>query len=119
MYTKKIYLILLAIYLCYMFIFFKTQYSINHPYEIKIIGLNNYLKHPINSVKYQSKICIFGKYAIIFLISFLIIKTFYNIPKLLSKIILLITFILSLMNMNAFLYLLPYFIIELYFLKLI
>ena len=116
MYKNNIF-IFLSFYLIYMFIFFKTTISFNHPYELNIISLNNYLKHSFKSSKYESKICLFGKYAIFFLVAFLITRKFYNFPKFYSKFILLITFVLSLMNMNAVLYLLPYFIIELYLLN--
>lgn len=72
------------------------------------------LHHPINSNIYESKICIFGKYIINLLLVYLFIQIFYNISKKLRIIVLIITFTLSLMNLNATLYLLPYFIYEIY-----
>ena len=102
-------------YIIYMFFFFKTKYSIHHPFEYKIVNFDEILKHPINTGKYESKICPFGKIIVWFLILFLFIRTFFlsGIYRIYSKIVLLITFILSLSNFNVIIYLLPYYVIEL------
>ena len=51
-----------AIYIIYMYNFFKTNKSIHHPLE-RIIQKNieGIFKHPVHTGKYQSKICEFGK----------------------------------------------------------
>ena len=102
------------LYIIYIFLFFKTKYSIHHPYELYLTHYNDNLLHPINSGLYESKICPFGKKIIWLLIIFLVIRLFYNLPKKYSIYVLFMTFILSLMNMNAVIYLLPYFLIEIY-----
>lgn len=103
-----------AFYILYMFLFFKTKYSIHHPLEVYITGYHQSLFHPINTQNYESKICPFGKNIIWLLILFLIYRSLYTIPKKYSKIVLFLTLLLSTMNMNALVYLLPYYIIELY-----
>lgn len=96
-----------------MFIFFKTYITINHPLEYYIIGnLGDFFNHPINTTKYSNKICQFGKIIIIPLLLYLFIRNFINLKKL-NKSLLIISFLLSFMNMNAMLYLLPFWIIEL------
>ena len=110
-----------VIYVYYMLNFFKTKYSIHHPLEYIIINkLSDYYRHPIYSDEYSNKICPFGHFASNILVIYLILRCIIYI-KLKNKIlnnaniaILIITFILSLLNMNAFIYLLPYFITELY-----
>ena len=103
-------------YLIYMFYFFKTTLSIHHSYESTIITFSEFLKHPINSGKYESKICKFGKKVMILLIIYLLIRCFINYPQNLNLIVLLITIIMSFLNMNAVLYIIPFIIIEIYFL---
>lgn len=103
-----------AIYILFMFLYFKTKYSIHHPFEICVTGYHQSLLHPINTGNYESKICPFGRNIIWLLFGFLIYRTFYNVVKKYSKIVLFISFLLSTMNMNAVIYLLPYFILEIY-----
>lgn len=103
-----------AFFTIYMFIFFKTKYSLHHPLEIYLTGYHQSFLHPINTGTYESKICPFGKNIIWLLFIFLIYRSFCNVPKIYSKIVVFITFSLSTMNMNAILYLLPYFFIETY-----
>ena len=115
--NKKILLVFMIFYIYYMFIIFKTKYSIHHPLEyIYNNKFGDFFKHPINSGNYESKICPFGKKAIYILVLYLIIRVFYPINKKIKLIILIIIFILSLMNFNALLYLIPYFIFEIYYL---
>ena len=105
--------IALILYLIYMFNFFKTSYSISHPLEFYLISnLNDYFKHPIYSGEYESKICPFGHNIIWILVIYLVIKIYYKIPNKINNLSIIITFILSLMNFNALLYLIPYFIYE-------
>ena len=66
--NKNVVRIIQILYLIYMFYFFKTTLSIHHSYESKIVTFSDFLKHPINSGKYESKICTFGKKIMILLI---------------------------------------------------
>ena len=71
-----------AIYIAYMFQFFKTTISINHPFEYLILNKINYkiLNHNTDK-QYNSKICQFGKIAILALIAFLLYRTFNKVNK--------------------------------------
>jgi len=102
-----------------MFIFLKTKYSISHPIVFfselekdKQGDIFDYFKHSVNSNEVsENHICPFGKVAIVILSVFLLYKKKYKCS---SIVILLITFLLSFMNMNAMVYLIPYFIVEIY-----
>ena len=110
---NKLYIsIFQSIYLAYMFCFFKT--SINFD-VLKINFENNYLKHSTIH-DYGLKICPFGQQIIWLLIFILIIRNVYNISQTYIYYSLYIALGLSLlMNWNAFVYILPVFIIELHF----
>ena len=119
-------------YLIYMFYFFKTKvdfntitpgpelidsfFSIIEEQRTKlsksiIENRKIYLNHYDGE---RVKICLFGRYVIVLLFIFFIIRHFVTIPNYVTKIVLTITFLLSLINMNALVYLLPMFFIELY-----
>lgn len=107
-------MVLLILYILYMFHVFETSISINHPLEFYILNnSNNYFYHPIRTSEYESKICSFGKDIIWLLVIYLLYMSYYGVNKTINKIVISITFILSLMNFNAVLYLIPYFISEL------
>ena len=111
------------LYVVYMLRYFKTKYSLAHP----LVKFNSeYLKHPIGFYESpQSMICVFGQQGA-FIIAFLLLlrlKAIYvfNInPKNLvsfNKFVLFIIVILSLMNFNALVYLLPFFVCEILLIK--
>ena len=113
--------ILEGLYIIYMFNYFKTTKSIHHPFEIYMIGLNKYLKHPIYSGKYENKICNFGKDISWYIALYLILRHVFlknkwiskNIILNINKLLLILGCVLSLLtNLNAFVYLLPVLIIE-------
>ena len=113
-----------SLYLFYMFNLFKTTYTINHPFEKNIINnLGNYFKHPISNSVYENKICDFGKLSIKLFIGYLFIRFYIkknsliniNLLKKINLSVMLTTFILSLSNMNALIYLIPFFITDNYF----
>jgi len=107
-------MVLLVLYILFMFHIFKTSISINHPLEFYMLdNLDNYFNHPINTSKFESKICQFGKDIIWLLVIYLLYKSYYGVNKNINRIVIFITFILSLINFNAVLYLVPYFISEL------
>ena len=113
-----------CVYLIYMMCFFKTKYSIHHPFEIFMqtnYNVGDWIKHPIHSSIYQNKICPFGHISSYLLAMWIIFSYFfYNLANnVINKIIWITTLIISLtLNMNAFIYLIPIFIYELYYLNI-
>lgn len=109
---KKVFIsIVESLYLIYMFRYFKT--SINFDI-LKIYWVNKYLEHDISNT-YGFKICPFGQDAILLLICVLFLRNVFTIDK--KEIIysLYIALGLSLlMNWNAFVYILPVFLMEKY-----
>lgn len=110
--------ILEAVYVVYMLRYFKTRYSFAHPL-VKFKA--EFLRHPIGtSPKPVSNICPFGHMgAILIAIAIFIRLTISinrifprNIVKMYSRMAVFMIFIFSLMNMNAVLYLTPFFISE-------
>jgi len=113
----KLLSILDAIYIVYMLNFFKTKYSVAHPltyFENKLlyhpIGIS---KDPVNNV------CPLGNYLSFFLAIFILIRCYlhntnYQIKRNISLFILAITIIMSLLNFNVVLYLLPHYFIDYY-----
>jgi hypothetical protein len=109
-----------ALYIIYMLNYFKTRYSLAHPlsnYD------NDYLKHPIGiSNNPISNICVFG-HQVSWLLGLYIILRAVLLPKykkilrLLSIVVLIIAATMSLLNLNATLYLIPYFVFEIILIK--
>ena len=64
-----------AIYTVYMYIFFKTTYSIHSPLEYYVIK-SDLWNHPIYTGKYQNKICKLGSYASIVIVFYLHLDIF-------------------------------------------
>ena len=104
-----------GLYVLYMFNFFKTRFSIHHPYEKLLTGdISNYLSHPIHSGRYENKICRFGNTIGYILGSALVFRGIYNptyniYQWYITVIILCGTLIL---NLNSFIYMIPVFIYE-------
>lgn len=111
-----------AIYVIYMLNYFKTKYSIAHPFTY---FNNKYLFHPIGiSDKPKSTICQFGHdvswlIALYFIVRGYLIHNnmFRNEINKINKIVLTLLIIGSFMNFNCVVYLIPIFVIE-YFLIL-
>ena len=103
-----------ALYVIYMLNFFKTKYSLAHP----LSNFNNeYLKHPIGKSDIPiSNICEFGHQSSWLLAAFIILRPFFinKYTRNLNILGLIIVFSFSLLNMNAVVYLLPVFILEIY-----
>ena len=91
-----------SIYLIYMFLFFKTSMDFNFLVSPK----GWWLEHLIGD-EIGLRICPFGRVVIFVLIGVLICRNYINISPLLIKIVLLLSFVLSFMNMNALVYLIP------------
>lgn len=111
-----------AIYVVYMLNYFKTRYSLAHPLTY---FENEILYHPIG--KAENPICQicplgnWGSYLIAFFIvtravlyNYLDNKAIKNNTRFASLLVLTIVFILSLLNFNAVVYLVPYFAIEIF-----
>ena len=96
-----------SIYLIYMFLFFKTSIDFN------ILSSPNMwlFKHLIGDT-YGLRICPFGQIAIFALIFILIFRNFINISPILINISFVIAVILSLINLNALVYLIPVLLVE-------
>jgi hypothetical protein len=109
-----------VIYVYYILNYFKTKYSIHHPLEYIVINkLPEFFKHPMGVYEYNNKICPFGHFASNLLVLYLLIRyliltrTTYKLKNI-NLTIIIITAVLSLLNMNAFIYLIPFFILEFY-----
>ena len=105
--------LIMALYVVYMLNYFKTTVNIAHPLtEFE----NDMFYHPIeyNDVP-QNMICTFGNYGAFILAGFIIYRSMYKCNKIISHIIVICVFLLSLLNFNACLYLLPYFIFEMFY----
>ena len=110
--------LLQGIYIIYMLNYFKCRYSFAHPLSD---FSSAYFKHPIgiNNIPI-SNICNFGHQISFYLAMFVIFRTIFikkKYCKKISVILLIITFLLSLLNFNAVVYLIPHFIIEIYLIK--
>ena len=119
------------IYIIYFFNYFKTTVEFHHPFECIITGLSEYLKHPMGTGVYENKICKFGNYSsylfalygIARYIAYTVItlnKMFgwMNVLKKINIIIIAIAVGLSLiMNLNAFIYILPIVILEVFYIN--
>jgi hypothetical protein len=102
--------ILESIYLIFMFIFFKTTVDFN----VLRSPSGKWFKHLIGD-EYGNRICPFGKIAIFALIFVLLIRRCMKISQYFINLALAIAFVLSLMNMNAFVYLIPIFVVEYFY----
>tara|TARA_B100000900_G_C20151989_1_gene542276 strand:- start:121 stop:507 length:387 start_codon:yes stop_codon:yes gene_type:complete len=113
----KLLSILEAVYIIYMFNYFKTTKFFHHPLEI-IIQRKSYitwLQHPIGDDEYNNKICPFGNF-MGYILAIWILFVYFNPTSFVLKcnnIIWILTFIISLItNFNAFIYIIPCLLIE-------
>ena len=124
--SKYIIPIIESIYIIYMWNFFKTTYSFHNIWETNLMSIQNlpdFFKHQIKNTEYSNKICPLGNLSA-YLLAIWIIITKIITPQHLSnksqqylktatKIIFIITAILAfIMNLNAFIYLIPVFVYE-------
>lgn len=110
-----------SIYLLYMYFIFKTNYSFNSAiFNKQTQNINSFFIHDTN--KYENKICLFGKLMAIIAIILAFIRLYLisnnsNNLEIKTKTIIfdLICLILALlMNLNAFIYIIPIIICEIY-----
>lgn len=99
--------ILESLYLIFMFLFFKTSVDFN----ILRSPEGEWFEHLVGD-EYGVRICPFGQVAIFALIFVLILRHYVKTPKWFIYLALGISFVLSLMNMNAVMYLIPIWLIE-------
>lgn len=114
-----------AVYVVYILRHFKTRYSLAHPL---IKFKTEFLRHPIGtSPEPISNICPFGHLGALIIASAIIVRLFLvtyklvtiNLIKMYSRMAVFLVFIFSLMNMNAVVYLIPFFVSEYYIQKLL
>ena len=98
-----------VIYLSFMFHFFKTSMDLN----ILASPKGSFFKHLVGNEK-GLRICLFGQIIIIPLLILLLIRNFISIPQSFMNRVLVIAFLLSFMNINALIYLLPILLIEVF-----
>ena len=96
-----------AIYLSYMFHFFKTGTDFN----IFASPSDDMFKHLIGD-DVGLRICTFGQIMIVPLILLLVLRNFTHIDHKYVQYALVIAFVMSLMNLNAAAYLMPVIILE-------
>lgn len=96
-----------SLYLIYMFCFFETSIDFN----IFSSPDGKWFKHLIGNKK-GNRICSFGHITIFFLIGLILFRELF--AKALVKVSFVIAFLISLLNLNALVYLIPIFVIEYY-----
>lgn len=113
--------LVLSVYLVWMFRHFRTTFTVHHPLEALMQRhVGDYFKHPFGNTSYGRKICPFGRHAILVLVAFLWVRVYLEATgsaneatvRALSGAALGVTAVCSLMNMNAVVYLVPYFVYE-------
>lgn len=119
--TRVLATLVLSVYLVWMFRHFQTTFTVHHPLEALMQRhVSDYFKHPYGNTTYGRKICPFGQHAILVLVAFLWVRVYLEATgsaseatvRTLSAVALGATALCSLMNMNAVVYLVPYFVYE-------
>jgi hypothetical protein len=117
--TRNNYLmsLLLAYYIVYVLVFFKTRLSIHHPLEVLLQNrsIGSFISHPISTGRYESKVCPLGKVVAWIFAAWLILRV-----SLTSKISIgwsrrfwtLFLLGATLMNPNVLVYIFPAFILD-------
>ena len=116
--NKVIFSVIESIYIIFMFNYFKTKIALDHGFILNLFKIENgFFKHQVNNGIYrfekpENMICPFGHLISWFIGLFLILRNYIPFLKKINKIIITIILIGSLMNINAFFYLLPFFLYE-------
>ena len=113
---KLIVSLLEGLYVMYMFIFFKTCYSLEiGRWDSSPFSKEGILYHPIDKCRTpKSQICLFGKYGSVLIFLYLLLREFVSFPKYTNLVVFLIILGLCMMNYNAVLYMLPVIGVEIY-----
>ena len=109
-----------SIYLFYMFFLYKSNYSFNYAiFDKHIQSLGDFFVH--NNKYYNNKICVFGKYMAILAIILAWTRVYYinnkNIYTYTFGFDIFCLILSILMNMNAFIYIIPLIFTEMYILN--
>ena len=118
-------LIVEIIYIVYILRYFKTTQSFSFYPQSRLIdkfeiNIGKYLSHNVyNTTKPEHHICPFGRDGAILMAIYLLIRLYclsnnYKWSWTLNKVIVLVIFLLAWMNLNAIIYLIPFFIWEIY-----
>ena len=99
-----------SLYLVFMFHFLKTSMDFNI-----LSSPKGWLFEHLIGDEYGLRICPFGRIAIFALIFVLIARHYFEIPENFMIFALFVSFVLSLMNLNAVVYLIPIWLVEMYF----
>ena len=105
-----------AFYIIFMWNYFKTKYSFHNIWEAPLMNIKKmptFFKHAVNTGQYDSKICPLGNLSAFFLAAWVIFRDFSKNSLFISlnKIIFgVVAFLAFIMNLNAFIYLIPVFI---------
>ena len=125
-YTMLLISILEGFYIIYMFVFFKTRYSLEIGRELgpaitkflhsfSLDDITKILQHPTTrSAEPESQICPFGKIASVFIFVFLVLRHFIPQLKKASIYVIALVFLVCFLNYNAVLYMLPVLFFELW-----
>lgn len=113
-----------ALYVIFMWNYFKTKYSFHNIWEAPLMNHNKmpqFFKHNINTGRYESKICPLGNFAAFALAFWILLRDFLltksnnlkiKINSLNLFIFSIVLFLSFIMNLNAFIYFIPVFIYE-------
>ena len=101
-----------SLYLIYMLHIFKTSVDFNF-LPLGILGRNNeWFRHIVGN-EYGLRICPFGRVMILFLIALIIARNFVAISPYVMNTAFILSVLLSMMNMNAVVYMIPVWLLEL------
>ena len=112
--TNKVLIISIieALYVIYMFRYFKTTYSFNY-LPLQFLDNSLYLKHQKNATNTpESHICLFGHDMAFVIAAFLILRNFIPCLMEYNTCILSLILIGCFINLNAIAYILPVIVIE-------
>ncbi len=112
--TNKVLIISIieALYVIYMFRYFKTTYSFNY-LPLQFLDNSLYLKHQKNATNTpESHICLFGHDMAFVIAAFLILRNFIPCLMEYNTCILSLILICCFLNLNAVAYILPVILIE-------
>ena len=104
-----------SIYLIYMFLFFKTTINFDKfTFRPRIDFNKDSCFYHSNDNDYGLKICLFGQIIVFVFIAILLLRHFITIPKYVMITTITIGILLSFINLNSLVYILPVVIYEIY-----
>ena len=97
-----------SIYLIYMFLFFETSVNFDtFTFRPRINVSEDSTFFHSNGNEYGSKICPFGKSIIFLFVAILLLRNYISIPKYIMVATIVIAILMSFINLNALVYILP------------